>query len=696
MSIRKVVEIGDRELSIETGKVAKQAAGSAWVQYGGTVVLVAAVASNDYLEDKDFVPLTVDYREKAYAAGKIPGGFFKREGRPTGKETLSARLIDRPIRALFNKNFKYETMVMITVLSSDQENDADILGMIGASAALSISDIPFDTPISAVRVGKVNGALVINPTFSQLAESTIDMVVAGSADSIVMVEGEAKEISDAELTEALEFAHENIKLIIPLIEELVRETGKEKREVPVPEDNEALKNAVVKMATPLVQKALEEKEKMPRQTLFRKAQERVVAEFIEEFPDDERKIKEYVGEIEKSLLRNMIVNEGRRVDGRNVKEIRPITCDISVLPRTHGSALFTRGETQSLAVTTLGSKGDEQKIEGLDGSFWKRYMLHYNFPPYCVGEVKRIMGPGRREIGHGNLAERAIHYTIPSEEEFPYTIRIVSDIFESNGSSSMATICAGSLSLMDAGVPIKKQTAGIAMGLVKEEDRHIILSDILGDEDHLGDMDFKIAGSQDGITAIQMDIKIEGISIELVGQVLVQAVEGLHHILGIMNNVIDKPRQELSPYAPCISIFKIDVDDIGTVIGPGGKMIREIQDRTESSIYIDDDGKVILSAPDQAKGEEARRIIEKLIEVPAVGKIYEGTVKKITQFGAFMEILPGKEGLLHVSEMANHRVENVRDFVKMGQKFEVKVKRIDKMGKIDLTRKHLHKEVVRH
>lgn len=689
MVIKKTVNIGEGELSFETGKVAKLAHGSTWVRLGDTVVLVAVVASNEYLDDKDFVPLTVDYREKAYAAGKIPGGFFKREGRPTDKETLSARLTDRPIRALFNKDFKFETMVQITILSSDQENDADILGLNGASAALCISDIPFDTTFGAVRVGKVDGKLVANPTNSQLNESTINMIVAASEDSIVMVEGEAKEITNEECMEALEFAHENIKSIIKTIEELVSECGKGKREVPETETNEELLKKVEEIARPLVQKALEAKEKTLRQAAMSEVKKSVIEALAEEYPDNERFIKGQVMEVEKVLLRSMIVSDGKRVDGRSVTEIRPITCEVSVLPRTHGSALFTRGETQALAVTTLGSKDDEQKIENLDNSYYKRYMLHYNFPPFCVGEVRRIMGPGRREIGHGNLAERALKNIIPPEEKFPYTIRIVSEIFESNGSSSMATICAGSLSLMDAGVPVPKPTAGIAMGLIKDEDNFIVLSDILGDEDHLGDMDFKVAGSNDGITAIQMDIKIKGIPLEVANRVLSQAREGISHIIGEMNKALDKPRPELSPYAPFIDIFKIDVSDIGTIIGPGGKMIREIQDKTDSKIFIEEDGKVIVSAPDQERGNETRRIIERLTEKPEVGKIYQATVKKIMDFGAFVEYLPGKEGLLHVSEMAAHRVNNVRDVVKLGEKLEVKIKRIERNGKIDLTRKYL-------
>ncbi|MFC1557234.1 polyribonucleotide nucleotidyltransferase [candidate division KSB1 bacterium] len=687
MEVKKSVVIGAHELTIETGKIAKQASGSVVIQYGETVILAACTASNEYKANAAFVPLTVDYREKAFAAGKIPGGFFKREGRPTDKETLSARLTDRPIRALFNKDFKYETMVMISVLSYDQENDSDVLGIIGASAALCISDIPFDTPISAVRVGKVNGSLVINPTAQQLTESTVNMVVAGTMDSLVMVEGESKEITNEELVEALEFAHENIKIVIPIIEELMAETGKKKREYPEPEINQELIDKVRVLATPLMKEALKNTEKVARHAEIKKVKNATIEEFGEEYPDDEHAMKETVTEIEGELLREGIIKEGKRVDHRGLKDVRPISCEVAVLPRTHGSALFTRGETQSLAVATLGTKIDEQKIEGLEGQHFKRFILHYNFPPYSVGEVKRIMGPGRREIGHGRLAEKALEYGVPTEDEFPYTIRVVSDILESNGSSSMASVCAGSLALMDAGIPVKNQTAGIAMGLIKDEDNYIILSDILGDEDHLGDMDFKVAGSSPGITAFQMDIKVKGIPFSLVSDVLRQAREGIDHILNEMNKVIDKPRDSLSPYAPTICIFKIDVNDIGTIIGPGGKMIREIQDKTDSTIYIDDDGTVILSSVDQVKGDEAKRMIEKLLEVPEVGKTYDGKVKKITPFGAFVEVLPGKEGLLHISEIAHRRINKVEDVLKLGQSVKVRVKKIDPLGKVDLTHK---------
>jgi len=690
MVIRKEVEIGGRILSLETGKIAKQANGSIWIQYADTVALVAVVASKEPIEeDKGFVPLQVDYREKAYAAGKIPGGFFKREGRPSEKETLSARLIDRPIRSLFNKDFRFETQIYVTVLSSDQENDADTLGIIGASAALLVSDVPFDTPIGAVRVGKINGQLILNPTFKQLQESVMEIIVAASADFIIMVEGEASEISDNDLIEALEFAHKHIKEIIPIIEELARNTGKLKLPLNPIEIKSDLIEKVRKFAVPYIKEAITIKEKLARHSLANTAVTTIVQTLSNEYPDDEIVIRYIFAELERELMREKIINERARIDDRSMTDIRSITGEIGVLPRTHGSALFTRGETQSLAVTTLGSKLDEQKIEGLDGSFWKRYMLHYNFPSYCVGEVSIPRGPGRREIGHGRLAEKALQYVIPSEIDFPYTIRIVSDIFESNGSSSMATVCAGSLSLMDAGVPIKKQTAGIAMGLIKTENDFIILSDILGDEDHLGDMDLKLAGSCDGFTAVQMDIKVKGISIEIMKKAIAQAREGLIHILAVMNKVIDKPHANISPYAPKIIIFKIDPAVIGMVIGPGGKIIREIQEKTNSTISIEEDGTVFISAVDETNGNEAKRLIDQIVAVPEVGKIYDGIVKRITPFGAFVEILPGKDGLLHISEIENRRIARVEDVLKIGQEVQVKVIKIDEMGKVDLTRKQL-------
>ncbi len=691
MIVRKEIEIGGRTLSLETGRVARQASGSIWIQYGETVALVAVTRSNNQIEDRGFVPLTVDYREKAYAAGKIPGGFFKREGRPTDKETLSARLIDRPIRSLCYKEFPYETMVTINVLSSDQENDSDILGIIGASAAITISDVPFDATIAAVRIGKIDGELIVNPTFEQLHDSALDIVVASSAESLIMVEGEAKEISEQELVEALEFSHENCKKITPIIDEIAQEIGVIKQEITLPEIDEELQKKVWDIGLPLIKESIKLKEKLPRHDKMREAFDTTLKTLEEEYPESEKKIKKYFSEIEKNTIRDLIIKDSVRLDGRSKTDVRDIMCEIAVLPRTHGSALFTRGETQSIAVTTLGTKIDEQKIEGLDGSSWKSFMLHYNFPSFCVGEISFPRGPGRREIGHGRLAEKAIQSIIPEEEEFPYTVRIVSDILESNGSSSMATVCAGSLSLMDAGVPIKKQIAGIAMGLIKDENEVIILSDILGDEDHLGDMDFKVAGTAEGVTAIQMDIKVKRISIEIMKNAIEQAREGLNTILAIMNKTLDKPKPNISPYAPKIIIFKIDPADIGMIIGPGGKIIREIQEKTESTISIEDDGTIFISAVDEKNGNEAKRTIDELVAVPEVGKIYDGTVKRITNFGAFVEILPGKDGLLHISEIENHRINRVEDVLKLGQELQVKVLKVDPSGKVDLSRKVLLK-----
>ncbi len=690
MKITKSAVIGDRELSIETGRVAKQAGGSVLVQYGETVVLVAVATSAKPVEDKDFAPLMVDYREKFSAAGKVPGGFFKREGRPTEKETLSSRLIDRPVRALFNEDFKYETIINVTVMSSDKENDSDILGIIGASASLMVSDVPFEASIGAVRVGKINGELIVNPTFQQLPESKMDITVAGTKDSIVMVEGVSVEISEDELTEALEFAHENIKKMVTIIDELHKEAGKEKKPLSPKEIDPELDKRVRELAEPKIREAMNEKEKMPRYEKIDEGVAFVTEQLEEEFPEMEKEIYLVYKELQKEMIRDLIIKEKKRLDGRSYTDVRPISIELGVLPRTHGSALFTRGETQSLTVVTLGTKEDEQKIEGLEDSHYSNYILHYNFPAFSVGEARVPRGPGRREIGHGKLAWKALRYAIPSTEEFPYTIRIESDILESNGSSSMATVCAGSLAMMDAGVTIKKQSAGIAMGLIKEEDEFFVLSDILGDEDHLGDMDFKVAGSKDGFTAVQMDIKIKGISIEIMKKAIQQARDGIDHILGEMNKAIDTPRKELSKYAPSMMKFTVDVDNIGMVIGPGGKMIRELQEKTDTKIWIEDDGTVFIAGEGHGSAEKAKAMIDKMTEVPEVGKIYDGIVKKITDFGAFVEILPGKDGLLHISQISDQRIAKVTDKLKMGQEVRVKVKRIDPQGKVDLTAKHIN------
>ena len=681
------MELGGRILSIETGKIAKQADGAVFVRYADTAILATVVAAKEAADDRGFFPLQVEYREKAYAAGKIPGGFFKREGRPGEKEILSARLIDRPIRPLFPPEFTYEVQVMITVLSSDQENDADVLGLIGASTALCISDIPFTTPIGAVRVGLIGGKYIINPTFSQLDESDLDIVVAGSAESILMVEGKAKEISEEALLSAIRFGHETVQGIIEHERELIVVCGKSKRDVPQFDISEELIQTVKELSLERIRQANTLPDKEQRQKGIDDTVEYVTGQLAERFPDSDKIMAKLIYEIEKEDMRRMILDEKRRVDGRALDEIRPITCEVGVLPRTHGSALFTRGQTQSLAVATLGTKMDEQRIDDLVGESWKSYMLHYNFPPFSVGEVRPIRGPGRREIGHGALAERSIEPMIPTDEVFPYTIRIVSDVLESNGSSSMATVCAGTLSLMDAGVPIKNMVAGIAMGLIKENDQAEILSDILGIEDHLGDMDFKVTGSHRGITAFQMDIKMSGITYELLTKALERARLGRIHILDIMAQTISKPRPELSVYAPRISVIKIPVEKIGEIIGPGGKMIRSITEQTGAKIDIDDDGTVTVAADDLESGQKAVEFIKSITAEPEIGKIYTGTVKKTTSFGAFVEFMPGKEGMVHISDLDRHRVNRVEDAVRVGDEITVKVINIDPLGKVKLSRK---------
>ena len=689
MFVKKEMILGNTKLIVEAGKMARQADGAVWIQLGDTVVLATAMASKEEIEDRGFFPLTVDYREKAYAAGKIPGGFFKREGRPSESEILNARLIDRPIRPLFPKEFRSEVQAIIWVLSADKENDADILGLTGASLALGLSDIPFDGPIAGVRVGRISGEFVANPTFEQMEESDIDMVIAGSEESIIMVEGEASEISEHAIVQALEFGHQNIREIVTFQNSIIEECGKPKRPLPEPEDDSDLVAQVQGMVSERLEKILRITEKSERGETFRNLVSEVQESLAESFPEKERKIAYIIGDLEKEMMRNMVLNEGIRLDGRGCDDIREITCEVGVLPRTHGSALFTRGQTQALAAATLGTKIDEQKIDGLEGEFYKSYMLHYNFPSFSVGEVRPVRGPGRREIGHGNLAERALKPIIPSDDVFPYTLRVVSDILESNGSSSMATVCAGSLSLMDAGVPVKSPVAGIAMGLVKEDDKVVILTDILGDEDHMGDMDFKVSGTREGITAFQMDIKIKGISTQLMTEALERARQARLKILDIMDNTLSAGRPEISPYAPRIITLKVNVDSIGTVIGPGGKTIRDIIERTGATIDISDDGTVTIASVDPQAGEMAKELIYDLVREPEAGQIYKGKVKKIMNFGAFVEILPGKEGLLHISEIEHHRINRVEDVLKVGDEVEVKLLKIDPSGKYDLSRKAL-------
>ena len=692
MLVKKEIEINGKVLSIETGRFAKQANGAVMITYGETMVLVSAVSAEEPKEGLDYFPLQVEYREKTSAAGKFPGGYIKREGRPTEKEILSARLVDRPIRPLFPEQYNNETQVIALVFSFDGENDADVLAAVGASAALTISDIPFEGPMAEVRVGRINGQLIVNPTHQQLKESDIELVIAGTSDSIMMVEGESKEVSESELLDALKFAQQEITKIVQLQNELREAVGKPKREVPENVIDEALKNDVYQLAETKFKEIVYSVLSKDERSSQNKALAVTVKESLaEKYPEQEKVIGEILHDLEKDLMRERILKEGIRLDGRNTKQIRPITVELGVLPRTHGSALFTRGETQSLTTITLGTKNDEQTIDGLIEEYSKKFMLHYNFPPFSVGEVGRMTGVGRREIGHGNLAERALKMVAPAEDSFPYTMRVISDILESNGSSSMATVCAGSLALMDGGVPVKSSVAGIAMGLVKEGESFAVLSDILGNEDHLGDMDFKVAGTEKGITAFQMDIKIKGISFEIMETALNQAKEGRAHILGIMNEAINTPRENLSPYAPRLLTIKVDVDQIGLIIGPGGKTIQGMQRKFGVDINIEEDGTVSIASPDRDSAANCKEYIKKMTASPEVGEIYDGVITKIMDFGAFVEILPGKEGLLHISQIDNKRVNKVTDYFKEGDKVRVKLLKVEN-GKFSLSRKELLNE----
>lgn len=685
--------LGGREFSIETGRMAKQAFGSVVIQYGDTMVLVTATSNFLKETDLDFLPLQCEYREKTYAAGKIPGGFFKREGRPSEKEVLSSRLIDRPIRPLFPESFFCNTQIIANLISSDKVNPGDVLAITGASAALSISEIPFDGPIAGVRVGRINSEFILNPTIEQLEETELEIVVAGSEDSVVMVEGESKEIPEDVLVGAIKFGHEAIIKLVNFQKEFIAGINPIKYEFVPAEVPDGLKEAVSSKTKSL----LPEWRKLAK--VLKKTRANSIAKFIKdlseeltgEYPDQERFIAKYVDELIKQDVRDTIVETNTRIDGRGLTDIRQITCEVGVLPRAHGSALFTRGETQSLGSVTLGTKLDEQVIDDVDQEeYKKKFMLHYNFPPFSVGEVRPIRGTGRREIGHGNLAERALKTQIPTEEDFPYTIRIVSDILESNGSSSMASVCAGSLSMMDAGIPVKKTVAGIAMGLINEGDQTFILTDILGAEDHYGDMDFKVTGTRDGITAIQMDIKIKGLSTDILHQALEQAKEGRLKIIDIMEETIKKPRPEISSYAPKMITMKVDTELIGEIIGPGGKIIRAIQTETGSKVEISDDGTVFISGPDAESGEKARQLIENIIVQPEEGKVYKDcTVKRLESYGAFIEFLPGKEGLMHISEAAWGRTADINDVLKLGDKVDVKLKKISGPGRFELSMKEL-------
>lgn len=692
MEILLKEEIGGRTLSIQANKVAKQASGSVVVRYGDTLVLVTAVAAQEE-RDSDFLPLTVEYQEKIYAAGRIPGNYFRREiGRPSEKETLTARLIDRPIRPLFPKEWRYETQVIATVLSMDQENDPDTLTMIGASAALELSEIPFAGPIAAVRVGRIDGQLKINPPSSELEKSDINIIVAGSKTGLVMVEGGSNVVGEADLLEAMFFGHREMQPLIDLQLKLKESTGVPKRAFSPPQKDPQLVDKLNAAATRPVREAILIPEKKSRQNALHELKAQIFADLGEAYSDRQKEVDAILDDLQKQITRNLILKENRRIDSRKFDEIRPITCEVGLLPRPHGSALFTRGETQVLGVLTLGSGQDEQRVETLYGEEFRPFMLHYNFPPYSVGEVRRISGPTRRDIGHGGLSTRAIEKILPDKEAFDYTIRLVSEVLESNGSSSMGTVCACCMALMDGGVPIKAPVAGIAMGLVKDADRVVILSDILGDEDHAGDMDFKVTGTADGITALQMDIKIHELSREIMESALEQARRGRIFILNKMLETIKEPRKEISPYAPTISTLKISPDKIREVIGPGGKIIRGIQSETNTSIEIDDSGLVKIAAYSKEEGDAAVKMVQDLTREPEVGAIYEGTVVKITDFGAFVQILPGCDGLVHISQLANRRITKVSDVVKEGDPLKVKVLEISREGKIRLSHKAVLEE----
>jgi polyribonucleotide nucleotidyltransferase len=685
---RKVeIEFSGRPLSIEVGRMAKQADGAALLTYGETLVLVTAVAARTARENVDFFPLTCDYQERTFAAGKIPGGFFKREGRPSEKEILTSRLIDRPCRPLFPEGFLSETQIIATVLSHDKENDPDVIALTGASVALQVSDIPFHGPIAAVRMGRVGGQLVVNPTQTQLAESDLNLVVAGSRDGIVMVEGGAKMLPEDVMLDALFTAHQSLQAILDMQDELQKALGRPKRVVTPPALDETLFARLDAQLRPRIQEAFQVSGKHERAAAVRQVEEEVLSAVTAELPEQSKALRGMAEEVKSRVMRGAIVTEGRRIDGRGLKEIRAITGEVGLLPRTHGSALFTRGETQALVVATLGTSSDEQKIDALIGEQYKKFMLHYNFPPYSVGEAKFLRGPGRREIGHGALAERALAAVLPKEETFPYTIRVVSEILESNGSSSMATVCGGTLALMDAGVPIKAPVAGIAMGLIKEGDAVRILSDILGDEDHLGDMDFKVAGTAEGITALQMDIKIGRVTRDIMKEALYQARDGRLHILAAMTDTLANPRTDMSVHAPRIVTLKIRPDKIRDVIGPGGKVIRGIIEETGVKIDVEDDGTVLVASSDGTAMQRAIDLIKGITAEAEVGRVYKGTVRKIVDFGAFVEILPGTDGLLHISQIGPGRVNRVSDVLKEGDEIMVKVLEVDKQGKIRLSRK---------
>ncbi len=685
------IEVAGSDVSFETGKIAKQANGAVMVRQGDTMVLVTAVAARKGREGIDFFPLTVDYQEKTYAAGKIPGGFFKREGRLNDRETLASRLIDRPLRPLFPKGFTCETQIIATVMSSDNINDPAILALTGASTALMISDIPFEGPVAAVRVARVDGKLVVNPGFPEVDESDLDIIMACSREAVVMVEGGADEADEEVMLEALELGHKAAQPFIDAQLEMAAKVGLEKRKVIAPEVNPELVALINENFADRFDQGIAIADKLERQSYFSSLKDEIRERLAgAEIPEDG--LGEIFEERLGQAIRRQISSTKTRIGGRKVDEIRDIDCEVSFLPRTHGSALFTRGETQAVVTVTLGTSVDEQRIDSLRGNTFNPFMLHYNFPPYSVGEVRFLRGPGRREIGHGTLARRALKAVLPSDEKFPYTIRIVSEITESNGSSSMATVCGGALALMDAGVPIKAPVAGIAMGLIQEGDEFIILSDILGDEDHVGDMDFKVAGTRKGITAIQMDIKVSGISREVMAQALAQAKAGRMHILDKMAEALEAPRDDISDYAPRIMTIKIDPDKIRDVIGPGGKNIRAITEKSGAKIDIEDSGEIKIASVDGKASELAIALIRELTQEAEVGKVYLGKVQRIMDFGAFVEIFPGTDGLLHISQIAEERVRDVRDYLKEGDEVMVKVIEVDRQGKIRLSRKEAQRD----
>lgn len=678
-------ELFGKKLRLETGRLARQASGAVLATCGGTTVLATVVASEDSIED-DFLPLTINYQEKSYAAGKIPGGYFKREGRPSEKEILTSRLIDRPVRPLIPKDFRYPTQVIITVISADGENATDVLSVIASSAAIMVSDIPFAGPIGALTVGKIDGRLVANPSPSQLEDSTMEITVAGTEEAVVMVEGGAREVGEAEVVEALTFAHEGIREIVSFENRFVEGIGAEKRRLDVAEKNEALENDVRSFALPLLDGA-DSGSKTQRKNLVRQVRDNTVERLSETYPDAGPQIAKAFEELFKERVRERIASDGTRPDGRDYTTVRPISGEVGFLERTHGSALFTRGETQAIVVATLGTSYDEQRIDALEGDQTRSFMLHYNFPPYSVGETSHRLGPGRREIGHGALAARAVKPVLPGKEDFPYTIRVVSEILESNGSSSMATVCGTSMALMDAGVPISAPVAGIAMGLIRRGDDFVVLSDILGDEDHLGDMDFKVAGTQKGITALQMDIKIAGITEAILSTALEQARDSRMHVLGRMEGIINTPREDLSQYAPRILTMQIKPEKVKVVIGSGGKTIRKIVEDTGAQIDIQDDGLVKIFSPDYEACRKAQNYIKKIVEDIEAGKLYVGVVKRILDFGAIVEIGPGKDGLVHISELENRRVANVTDVLNEKDEVLVKCLAVERDGKVRLSRK---------